>query len=293
MKKKLSIFITIIVLNLTCATNYTILKALVFAKHGEQSPVIFLKNDEKIWPFGPNKITINGKKSAHTFGEFLKIRYIEQYNLIEKYRTSETLFQSTQSESSIMSSIIALAKLFEPKSVEQHHWDKDIDYVPVPIHMILKSRDFILFPESCKYIIDANKKIMEQVKFKEILEENKEFIDKINDLKLLKGKMNFTDLHNLAQNLIVKKSNDIPLPEWANNKMGDETYEIKLFNINQKLKKVFYNNKNYYTTAASFPISTVLDDFQGVLDGTDVTKFELYVAVKLELASTTISSKKS
>lgn len=91
------------------------------------------------WPEGFKQLTEIGKRQQHLLGKYLRQRYRKLINA--EYSPEELYVQSSDVDRALISAQANLAGLFEPVSKGS---DKDIMYMPIPVHTTPSDLDYVL-----------------------------------------------------------------------------------------------------------------------------------------------------
>lgn len=176
-----------------------VLQVHVFFRNGVKQPKEFYSNDPNennpLWTFGPNGLTINGRKQGFELGRTLRLKYFKMFPTARSWQIIRST--SSNTERNIMTSSMVLAGMLPPSYNDL--WDKYIQWQPAATYV-----DELLTCEDC---------IQRNYVYK-ISEQDKGFYHKVTHntgIKVTKP----SSILNIYECLEIEKQNDIYTPEWT------------------------------------------------------------------------------
>lgn len=109
--------------------------------------------DKSNWPEGLGQLTNQGQQRSFELGKFLRRRY---KNLLGDgaYSPDKVFVMSSAIDRTMNTASLVLAALFPPKNNQL--WNRDLLWIPIPIHTVPKSLDFLIVAEmACARYVKA------------------------------------------------------------------------------------------------------------------------------------------
>lgn len=126
-------------------------------RHGDRTPLNMgpkdKYNDLKYWPEGFGNLDNAGRQRMYKLGQFIRRRY--DNFLTDNFR--EVYSRSSDVDRCIESSHAVLAGLYPP--TDRYIWNKDLNWIPNPVHSVPAPDDYILNEAGRKYIADVENEV--------------------------------------------------------------------------------------------------------------------------------------
>lgn len=200
-----------------------VLQVHVFFRNGVKQPKEFYPYDtdanDPLWSFGPNGLTINGRKQGYELGRTLRLKYYRVFPMARAWMVVRST--SSNTERNLMSSTMVLAGMLPPSYNDL--WDKYTQWQPAVTYV-----DDLLTCEDCIQR-DYNYKISEQ-------------LQQMYQRVVLKTGMkisNPSEVLKLYECLETKSQNNIYIPEWTHGIMDlIKTEAAKAFDYSHESVKI-------------------------------------------------------
>ncbi|XP_050531864.1 prostatic acid phosphatase-like [Daktulosphaira vitifoliae] len=191
---------------------------IIICRQGDRSPLQWetYPNDlypplgEGIWPDGLGQLTSAGKIRSYEFGQRFKKRYSKF--LPAAFNSSYILVQTTDTDRTSMTASTFLTGAFPP--IGKQIWNKDIHWIPIPVHSISSEKDNLLrITKSCpKYDLEFEKaKNSTEI---EMFKKHEVFLKYLSSHSGMEIK-HLTDVENIYNSLNIQQRNHMTLPSWA------------------------------------------------------------------------------
>ncbi|XP_050428309.1 prostatic acid phosphatase-like [Adelges cooleyi] len=205
---------------------------MVIYRQGDRSPHkwetypndLYPPTDEGIWPDGLGQLTNAGKLRSYECGRRLRKRYIKF--LPVTYNMSFILVQSTDTDRTAMTASTFLAGAFPPFGKQV--WNKELQWIPIPIHSIPSSQDNLLrVTKPCPVFDEEFRKAKIETE-NGMFQNNstRTFFDYLSNHTGMEIK-HLSDVENIYNSLNIQQRNHMTLPSWIKVK----NYMDKLENI--------------------------------------------------------------
>ncbi|XP_056630238.1 prostatic acid phosphatase-like [Diorhabda sublineata] len=206
-------------------TSELIAVVLIF-RHGDRTPVDPYPNDpygnKSYWPVGFGQLTNKGKEQHFKFGKWLRKRY--NNFLPEIYSEEDIYIMSTDVDRTLMSAEANLAGLYPP--VGKEIWDKNMKWVPIPIHTRPVQLDPILAAKKpCPKYDKMYEELYETDYFKHISHENHDlykYLTKNTGYTV----SNLQKIQYLYSNLLIETLYNYTLPSWTSKVFPDKLFAL-------------------------------------------------------------------
>lgn len=240
-----------------------ILFSVDLIRHGDRTPTHQMTKSYLDWNEGLGELTTKGINQEIQLGEKLRRIYINQDHLLpEIYNPNSIYVRSTDATRAIKSANSLLLGLYPPNTRVKNQ--------EISVHVVPKNKDNLLITKPSnnifsiinRYYVNSNFWKAKTIK----LQYKLNYWTEVTGLSL----NNFHQLDQLADNLYVRRTNNIPLPKGISNKDADEiisvsesaiTNEFKLKSVTNPMGKEFLKTVSNYlkqVTQHATPIKYVL-----------------------------------
>ncbi|XP_045592584.1 prostatic acid phosphatase isoform X2 [Procambarus clarkii] len=212
-------------------------------RHGDRAPITLYTNDPhkdpSLWPNGLAQLTKEGKARQYALGRWLRNRY--QNFVSEKWIPSEVYVRSTDVDRTLMSASCNLAAFYRPDNPDSF-FEKDLEWMPTPIHTTLAENDELLsINHTCP-------RIQEEVAKQDNLPLVKNLTDASQDLFHYLSQMtgdnisSIVDVDYLHDTLLIEFLNNLTLPKWTKDVLPRmkvlSDFSFQLVALSEELKRL-------------------------------------------------------
>jgi hypothetical protein len=258
-----SIFLIISFISNSAFAAEELLFSMDLIRHGDRTPIYQIPKSHLNWKEGLGELTTKGIHQEIQLGEKLRRIYINQDHLLPKtYNPNSMYVRSTDATRAIKSANSLLLGLY-PLNTRVKNQE-------IPVHIVPKNKDNLLIIKPSnnifliinRYYVNSNFWKEKTINLKYKLK----YWSEVTGLPL----NNFQQLGQLADNLYVRRINNIPLPKGISNKDADEIIslsesaiinEFKLKSVTNPMGREFLKTvSNYFkqVTQHTTPIKYVL-----------------------------------
>ncbi|XP_076625634.1 venom acid phosphatase Acph-1 isoform X2 [Colletes latitarsis] len=197
-------------------TEFRVELVQVLFRHGERTPrqkelvPNNLHNVSTYEPWGLGQLTNQGKMREYRIGKMLRDRYNKFLGDI--YHPSDVYAYSTDMDRTKMSLQLVLAALYHPSPTQK--WNKDLSWMPIPIHYMPEKVDNIMKPDFSPVYLNELQTVR---KSEEVLKKASVFSDLF---KFLSEKTSISitrtnEVYEIYNLLVAQKSMNLVMPEWC------------------------------------------------------------------------------
>lgn len=222
---------------------------LFMHRHGDRAPLNMAPRDKynnlSYWPEGFGNLNNAGRLRMFKLGKYIRNRYKEF--LTDDIR--EVYSRSSDVDRCIESSHAVLAGIYTPPS-DRFVWNKNLLWIPAPVHTVPPPDDYLLNEAGRKYIVELVNEIQLVQKSDEI---KKLYEDSVNERELLKRELGyeydaFYNFKCTYSTLDIEEKSGLKMPDWYTPALKQRLYQFAgiAFNMagagTEKLKKIRCGN---------------------------------------------------
>lgn len=222
-----------------------VLQVHVFFRNGVKQPKEFYPNDpdgnNPLWTFGPNGLTINGRKQGYELGRTLRLKYYKIFPIARSWQIIRST--SSNTERNIMSSSMVLAGMLPPSYNDL--WDKYIQWQPAVTYT-----DELLTCEDC---IQRNY----DYKVSEHAQRMYEQVTLNSGMRV----SNPSAVLKIFECLEIERQNEIYIPEWSNGVLevmkteAAKAYDYTHENVKNKVGTILEKLANFNNSSTTQKIN--------------------------------------
>lgn len=180
-------------------------------------------NDIAYWPEGFGNLNNAGRLRMYKLGKFIRTRY--DGFLTDNIR--EIYSRSSDVDRCIESSHAVLAGMFTPPS-RRFEWNKDLLWVPAPVHTVPPPDDYLLNEAGRKYLIEFIDEILIVQKSETV---KQLYADSVKERELLERELGyeydmFYKFKCTYSTLDIEERNGLTMPSWYTPELKQKLYRF-------------------------------------------------------------------
>lgn len=199
---------------------------LFMHRHGDRAPLNMAPRDKynniSYWPEGFGNLNNAGRARMYKLGKFIRRRY--DGFLTDSMR--EIYARSSDVDRCIESSQAVLAGIYPPSG--RFDWNKDLHWVPVPVHTVPPPEDYLLNEAGRKFLIEFINEIHIVQKSDTV---KKLFEDSVKERELLEREMGydfdmFYKFKCVYSTLDIEERQGLKMPSWYTPELKEKLYRF-------------------------------------------------------------------